>query len=190
MKKASGLLYAMALVGIVVACSKDDDPSIKKSSQTFSCKIGNDSFAANALSLKVCNWGNDMVPYAKGIVVSDGTAPAIGNIRMTINLGTNNLGEPTVGSHTIAASLSGATGFDNRGLATFQDVSINGMTCFPAAGKGNVYVEKYYRDDEQGFKGGKGTFDHIKLYFVNMTTFEMDSIMITDGVFDFQSNLP
>jgi len=148
------------------------------STMLFSCKI--DGTVFNATSM--VSHATSGIITAKGIKVSNGATVIEGTTQLTLSFGTNPSGELGTGNHECVGSMfETANSPDNKNKAIFKDVKINGEDAFAQPG-GTISVEKYY--ESTYFQGAQGTFNNIKFYIYPAPDYELDSIMITDGVFN------
>lgn len=155
--------------------------------QVFKCKIDGVSYEATY----IVNEGNyaSGAAYAKSLKTTNGTNAFDGTIRISLSFGTDNQGNLSTGAHEIITAMNTMTGFNNMGKATFKDLFINGSYGYVQDSTGTVSVINYYGDQSSGWLGARGTFNNITIYTFNTTTMEQDTLLLTDGEFDYKFTL-
>ncbi len=196
-KKLTIAFVIVLMWSLIFSCKKDDTTLDNKDTKdsiaeipkdtvtdpetgnmTFTCKVDGEPFSATYMTTQATSG----IITAKGLKVSNGATPVEGTIQMTISFGTNPAGELGLGNHEcVGSNFETANAPDNKNKAIFKDVKLNGLSAYAEPG-GSIFVEKYY--ESSYWQGAKGTFNNIKFYVYPPPSFDLDSIMVTDGVFD------
>jgi hypothetical protein len=195
MKKTAMLITMMILAAFITftGCEPDDqnpDPDPTPTyPKVFKCLINGQAYEATSASSSGSYING--TPYAKGIRHSNGSSTIDGDIRWLLNFGSDNQGNLVTGAHSIVQQLSTLSGFNNQGQATIKEFKYLNMDGYVVPDEGSVTVTQYYyRTSDNTYLGAKGTFDNIKVVVWDAATQTMDTVLLTQGVFDFKQYLP
>ena len=194
MKKSTFLLLtiALALLAGIYGCDPDEQIPDPDPTPTYpsvmKCLINGVQYTATSISSSGSYASG--VPVAKGILHSNGNSTMDGDIRWRLNFGTDNQGIPLTGAHTMVTQMGNPDNY--QGKATFKDFYyFNNNTGFVIENTGVVTVSEYYfRSSDNTYLGAKGTFDNIQVCLWDANTQTFDTLVFTQGVFDFKQNLP
>jgi len=194
MKRVALPLFMMVIAGLLFfsGCDPDEqnpDPTPTPTyPKVFKCLINGVPYEATAISSSG-SYTNG-TPVAKGIKHSMGSTTMDGDIRWLLNFGTDSQGNLVTGVHTPVTQIS--TIGNNQGKVTIKDFTyFNNNAGYLIENQGTVTVTEYYfRSSDNTYLGAKGTFDNLKIGLFNMTTMTEDTLVLTQGVFDFKQQLP